>query len=125
METEKRRGRVYGYSCRSAQSDQKRGSSAPKTTMEIDPGVHHLWLSNGNETRTREAGENGTEESTGLTPLAILKRADIELKTSHDRHWRVRKESLVSFFKLCYRYPMKRLRQRHSFRLFPPESTWV
>ena len=55
METEKRRGRVYGYSCRSGQSDQKRGSSAPKTTMEIDPGVHHLWLSNGNETRVLRA----------------------------------------------------------------------
>ena len=55
METEKRRGRVYGYSCRSGQSDQKRGSSVPKTTMEIDPGLHHLWLSNSHEARVLRA----------------------------------------------------------------------
>ena len=51
MEAEKRRGRVYRYSPGYGESNQKRGSSAQKTTVEIGPGVHHLWLSGGDETR--------------------------------------------------------------------------
>ena len=69
MEAEKRRGRVYDYSPRHGESNKKRGFSAEKTPVEADPGVHHLWLSNGYETRflrayietskKRETGRSG------------------------------------------------------------------